>query len=749
MQSAWPSSVIALVALGLCATAQEPFVPREELRSLERVATELARAGREEPWRELIAVLAELGMPPKDHGALRQAGEAALSRVKKPAADVSRIGKGLRDATSLLSKRLSTVEPDERKRRYATLLLSLDSDHAAANELLGHERWEGGWGLPGEDVRAKRRAEIQAALRDARNLEFQIDIRQSQGGESTGEKDGGRMLGLVLGRSFVTARFQGLLVHSARSADQTRRILLHSLRALALSNFVAGGRLELPRIPSRILVMLDSQVDYGKAIEVSAHHRWIDAMTAERATKMSGFEDDNHVRIEFTRMEVEAEAALLVLMDHHRLSTPALTAGHLNWVCKAFLGTSIPTYSYVEVTERLKKSPSTSSSSAKDIAEREEAFRLAEAGLAGSRTFMRYLAARREDPSWSQAMKSQLGEIQGEDLLKAMLVAEYLMEQRMLGDLDAEVRKVQTSSSIPDKIEKALGEPLPQFEEHWRAWLLGLPEGLTQRLSAKPLALSGEVMATLTHLNRLRENAFQGDSGWVGQRLPVGLDVELSDGCRAHAEYLVRHPEMAARWPDAHEENPEHPEWTATGAWAGGHSVIAPGGGDGVEAIDQWMGTFYHRTPLLDPGLLRIGLGQSRDCVVLDSGSMVTFCNETWHVGWPHAGATDVPTKFVPELPNPVPGEDQSRFGYPITLQVGVRGDGSEPHAEMRLLDGNDVVPCWYSTPQKPTYVELAPPGAFCLIPKAHLRPSTTYTVEARFPREKNELRWKFRTGSR
>lgn len=346
-------------------------------------------------------------------------------------------------------------------------------------------------------------------------------------------------------------------------------------------------------------------------------------------------------------------------------------------------------------------------------------------------------------------MKQQLGEIQGEDLLKTMLVVEYLMEQRMLSDLDAAARKVPKSSSIPEKIEKALGEPLVQFEEHWRGWLLGLREGLAQRLSAKPLAQSAEVVATLTHLNKIRENAFRGDSGWVSERPAVGLDVELSDGCRAHAEYLVRHPEMAARWPDAHEENPEHSEWTAPGAWAGGHSVIAPGGGDGVEAIDQWMGTFYHRTPLLDPGLLRVGLGQSRDVVVLDSGSMVTFCNETWHVGWPHAGATDVPTRFVPELPNPVPGEDQSRFGYPITLQVGVRADGSEAQAEMRLLDGNEVVPCWYSTPQKPTYAELAPPGAFCLIPKAHLRPSTTYTVEARFPRENNELRWTFRTGSR
>jgi hypothetical protein len=553
----------------------------------------------------------------------------------------------------------------------------------------------------------------------------------------------------VLKRPFVTAKYGGLVVHSARTPEQTKRILEHTLRAHAVANFVAGGALRIPDPKPTLSLMLDSKVDYQTAIRVAAEGGWIDDKIAEQAQLLAGFYTKNQILVDLARMEVEAESALLVNLNEGRFSTPALTAGHLNWVCKAFLGTSIPTFTYETTTERSKKPPATLSGDPRALLERETAFHLAQAGLAGSRTFIRYLAAHREDPPWSNAMKSQIGEIEGEDLLKAMLVAEYLMEESDLKKLDDVLRKLPAGGSIPERIEKALGEPLPAFEERWRQWIVGLPDGLAQKLNAKASSLDPGDADALGHLNGIRIKAYEGVSGFVRERQPIGLDVELSNSCRAHAKYLENHPEMAAKWPDAHEENPEHTDWSAAGAWAGGHSVIAPGDGDGVSAIESWMGTFYHRLPLLDPGLLRVGLGISGDCVVMDSGSMVEFVNQDWHVGWPPENASNVPTRFVPELPNPVPGEDQSKFGYPITLQVGVSIDGSEVEVDMRLLDGSEVVPCWFSSPQKPTYVELAPAGAYCLIPKQRLKASTTYTVEAVFRRDQKRVVWTFRTGSK
>ena len=749
MEALHAAGILGVVFCQALAFAQEPFAPREELRGLERIAGEIARSGRPDEWGELLSTLANLGLPSKDLATLRAAGEKDLARAKKRSADTSRIRKAITDAAALLSKRLATCEPEERKLRFAELLCALDSNLAVANETLRRELHEGRWSMVGESKRAQRRNEINRALQDARRLPVDIQVLQSRGDEPDAEKTGGALLARVLQRPFVTAKYGGLVVHSARTPEQTKRILEHTLRAHAVASYVAGGALRIADPKPTFSVMLDSKVDYETAIRVAKQGGWIDDKTAAQAPLLAGFYTENKVLVDLAKMEADSESALLVDLDEGRFTTPALTAGHLNWVCKAFLGTSIPSYSYETTTERSKKPPSTLSGDPRALLERETAFHLAQAGLAGSRTFIRYLAAHREDPPWSNAMKSQIGEIQGEDLLKAMLVAEYLMEESDLKKLDELLRKLPAGGSIPERIEKAMGEPLPTFEERWRQWIVGFPEGLAQKLAVNAVSMDPADATALGHLNGIRIRAFEGAAGFVRDCKPITLDVELSNSCRAHAMYLENHPEMAAKWPDAHEENPEHADWSAVGAWAGGHSVIAPGDGDGLSAIESWMGTFYHRLPLIDPGLLRVGLGISGDCVVMDSGSMVEFINEDWHVGWPPENATNVPTRFVPELPNPVPGEDQSKFGYPITLQVGVSTDGSEVEVDMRLLDGTEVVPCWFSSPQKPTYVELAPAGAFCLIPKQRLRSSTTYTVEAVFRRDQKRVAWTFRTGSK
>jgi hypothetical protein len=119
-------------------------------------------------------------------------------------------------------------------------------------------------------------------------------------------------------------------------------------------------------------------------------------------------------------------------------------------------------------------------------------------------------------------------------------------------------------------------------------------------------------------------------------------------------------------------------------------------------------------------------------------------------VVWPPDGHRDVPTRFRPELPNPVPDADQSEWGYPVTLQV------FAPEAvkygldvQVRLHEG-DVkgieVDCHFSSPSKPTNPIVAPENAFCLIPKAPLKPNTLYTALATWPAGGKTLRWSFRT---
>jgi uncharacterized protein YkwD len=107
---------------------------------------------------------------------------------------------------------------------------------------------------------------------------------------------------------------------------------------------------------------------------------------------------------------------------------------------------------------------------------------------------------------------------------------------------------------------------------------------------------------------------------------PVTLDEKLSAGCLQHARYVVRnlsHPK--AQGLHIHDEFDDLPGATPEGKAAGKASVIALISDPG-DSVDDWMATLYHRIPLLEPGLKRIGYAQERHPIrgwitVLDAGS--------------------------------------------------------------------------------------------------------------------------------
>jgi hypothetical protein len=139
---------------------------------------------------------------------------------------------------------------------------------------------------------------------------------------------------------------------------------------------------------------------------------------------------------------------------------------------------------------------------------------------------------------------------------------------------------------------------------------------------------------------------------------------------------------------------------------------------------------------------------------VLDADSLAMPPETETTVVWPPDGRRDVPLRFQPELPNPVPGEDQGEWGYPVTLQTWAGWAGLKQRVTLELHEGAEggaLVDCWISTPSKPTNPELVPTNAWCLIPKRALRPSTRYTAVARIhlPEPGEKVVWSFRTGSR
>jgi uncharacterized protein YkwD len=106
----------------------------------------------------------------------------------------------------------------------------------------------------------------------------------------------------------------------------------------------------------------------------------------------------------------------------------------------------------------------------------------------------------------------------------------------------------------------------------------------------------------------------------------VTLDPSLSKGCGQHARYVARnieHPRVQGL--GIHEEDASLPGATPAGKKAGHASVIAiitnP-----LDSVDSWIATLYHRIPLLDPRLKKLGYGQAQHATrgwvtVLDSSS--------------------------------------------------------------------------------------------------------------------------------
>jgi hypothetical protein len=135
----------------------------------------------------------------------------------------------------------------------------------------------------------------------------------------------------------------------------------------------------------------------------------------------------------------------------------------------------------------------------------------------------------------------------------------------------------------------------------------------------------------------------------------------------------------------------------------------------------------------------------------LDAASMVDPDLSAFNLltVWPHPDMQDVPTHFVPEMPNPVPGVDQMRLGYPITLQYSRRGEDESVRVRMEVREksaSGAKVDCYFSTPESPTNPVLAPAEACCLMPKSPLKSGTTYHVEVELVGAGVTKTWTFRT---
>jgi len=746
-------AIAAIASFPCLAAADEPLVRHSTLTAIERLARDLAADGREQAMREVLVVLADIGSPEPSVGRARETCEKRLASARrtdegKPDPGMAKSAQRL---AKLMAKELGDLEGD-RQHKLAAIILRLDADQEDARRALGHVHVDGQWMSPEERKGREGRRAFRQALQQAAKLEVPIDVAPSQS----------PVLESIDAPNKIVARYGKLEVHSTFTAEKTERILREVLRSLALLEHLQSGDDGPLAVPARFaqcqprIFLADSMARYLAITQSAKEGGLFNASDVEYARSMAkqfsapyvyqdttswGDKKDwipSGYFLQYNGMEGMVCTTLLCYLSGwaqwaiggERVQA-CLGGGLVNWIAVERFGAALPINLW---TDPVANAPKVTTQDGPAISAVEAAAleRAARRSLQGGRSWMQYLVSRHEDPAWAHAFVDVVPQLVGKDLVKTTFVVEYLMER---GDL-ARMLAATKPGIVPERmrrtaIEEALGTATSAFDETWRQWILPRERSLVQRLQGAAAAVVSSPAASkvLSILESIRTSAIE--AGSFGEWPPLRIDPDLSEGARAHAAYLAKHPEQAAAWPDAHEEYPDREGYSARGNSAGMHAVIAPGVRSPQDAIDGWMGTFYHRLPLIDPGLIGIGWGFESGNAILDAGSLVGEANFTAAVVWPHDGMKNVPLRFNPELPSPVPGEDQTRWGYPVTVQ----SFGDYGPVDLELYEGDADsdrrVDCYLSTPSHPSNPDLAPPNACCLIPKSALQSHTTYTAVA------------------
>jgi hypothetical protein len=222
---------------------------------------------------------------------------------------------------------------------------------------------------------------------------------------------------------------------------------------------------------------------------------------------------------------------------------------------------------------------------------------------------------------------------------------------------------------------------------------------------------------------------------------PVKLDRNLSAGCMEHANYMVQNQGTdAMSGLNPHTQRPNLPGASPAGAACAKAADLFLGVPDLGVAIDLWMAGMYHRRPMLDPQLERIGVGYAR----LPDGMLVAalrFESATrkggrWPVAYPADKQADVPLDYGTETPNPIPDRGG---GYPVTLQFPPFDKVTGVSAKITDATGSPVA-FFLSDPEHPA-TSFGQFGVISLIPKEPLQAQKSYSVRI-------DATWKGKSGS-
>jgi hypothetical protein len=212
---------------------------------------------------------------------------------------------------------------------------------------------------------------------------------------------------------------------------------------------------------------------------------------------------------------------------------------------------------------------------------------------------------------------------------------------------------------------------------------------------------------------------------------PAAGEATLHAAAQAHADYMALLGQLT------HEEAVENEGYTGEYVWnrveAAGWTfanqeigeVLASGLGP-ADSVDLWMGSVYHRAPLVGLDLRHVGFGEAGGYtgMVLIGDYPGTTGAE---VVYPPDGMRGVPVDFDSDSESPDPVAGAGVVGFPVTWSVANVTDGpdiTEASAEMSGPDG-DVDFLLLDPDSDPWLTDM-----LALVPLEPLEPASAYEVE-------------------
>ncbi|MCA8976542.1 MAG: hypothetical protein KDC98_17610 [Planctomycetes bacterium] len=380
--------------------------------------------------------------------------------------------------------------------------------------------------------------------------------------------------------------------------------------------------------------------------------------------------------------------------------------------------------------------------------------------------------------------------------------------------------KMPTAEKRPPTLEEVdavfqavLKKSADQVDAEWREWARG-DSGVAFGTGYGPPLLperpSKIEIAALERLNQVRSQmiAYTWEVGADGKPKmregtlsglpPCEMDAEASLGCEKHSLYVTNHPELAEMpGPEIHEENPAHEDFTRAGQLAGSGNIVTGQGQRGEDfaenTVDLWVGVPYHRFPMLEHNIKRLGYSYVYEndwsVAVLDMNSLEEpYDPQTAprFLVWPPVDSTGIPTNFpAPESPNPLADQpedqqDVTKCGYPISLQLQRELAANLAEAEIEVFESRkggrpptqhfvsktadqevwkqwtdrckaEPVEIWVHTPSLPLNKKRDRRDVVFAIPKEPLKKGKTYQARVLLRLGGNDplvFIWEFTTGS-